>query len=578
MADELQSSSGGAHVCDTSAACVPLMPEQLTLSQSAWTLLDMLQQQLGVTIEVLDMSMRPISPGLLPDVPSAIEEPRIAAETLKSLRTGELRIDRTTGVPVAIFPLRVAKQVAGCLVVSARPRGADEAPAAVNVEGAAHLVRSVLESDLALTSELAEARYRNRRVHGVLRFLAQLGGTGTEREVMSAVIQAATVWFDVDCRIYARQPDESYTLAAVLPGVERRTAGARLDSARVERLVASRRFPSGGDLDDLGLAGRREEVLVLPVGDPVAPEWLLILAGTIDQDVELTFAAIAKVLLGDLLARETARADAWRQRLAGLSGAPGAPERTLLAMLEALATEVGATAARVTLVSAGAERALAALGDVQEPGEGPAPAAELGGAEIYETSQPITADEQLRLSLASRRDRRDVAQQASSWMKALQPWLREAVARFADRTALFDEIAQVSFVEVSPFERRIQEEIERAKRFNLGLGLVLIAPEPGGPAGPALDPLLPAVRSELRASDLMGRIRGGVVAVLLVHAEPAGAESVITRIRHRLGELPEQVRVTTLQLGRAVFSPEFATADALIAEAQRQVQRFELSN
>lgn len=573
-------------MCDTSAACVPLMPEQLTLSQSAWTLLDMLQQQLGVTIEVLDMSMRPISPGAAPDVPSAIEEPRIAAETLKSLRTGELRIDRTTGVPVGIFPLRVSKQIAGCLVVSARQRaGAEEPPAGVNVEGAAHLVRTVLESDLALTSELTDARYRNRRVHGVLRFLAQLGATGTERDMMSAVIQAATVWFDADCRIYTRQPDESYALAAVLPGVERRTAGVRLEKARVERLVASRRFASGGDLEDLGLSGRREEVLVLPVGEMASPEWLLILAGTIDQDLDLTFAAIARVLAGNLLARETARTGAWRQRLAESAAAGrGAPERTVLTMLEALAAEVGATAARVTLVSGESERALAALGEPHAAGEADAAAALPEGDGTYTASVPVGTDEHVRLTITSSRPRREVAQQAASWMEALQPWLREASVGLADRTSLFEEAARtpsfvdLSAVDVSSFERRIQEEIERAKRFNLGLGLVLIAPGPGAAAGPALEPLLPTVRSELRASDLIGRIRGGVVAVLLVHAEPAGAESVITRIRHRLGELPAGIRVATLELGRAIFSPQCASADDLIAEAQRQAQRFELSN
>ncbi len=135
-----------------------------------------------------------------------------------------------------------------------------------------------------------------------------------------------------------------------------------------------------------------------------------------------------------------------------------------------------------------------------------------------------------------------------------------------------------SVEDVASFERRIQEEVERARRFDLGLALVLIGPEQGSAAGRMLEPLMPAVRSELRASDLIGRIRGGVVAVLLVHAEPAGAESVIARIRHRLGELPQDARVSAVQLGRAVFSAGIASAEELITQAQRQVQRFELSN
>ena len=572
MADELHSSSCGAARATTLPSRAPLMPEQLTLSQPAWILVDMLQQQLGVTIEVLDMSMRPLAPAAL-EGPSAIDEPRLAAETLKSLRTGELRIDRTTGVPIGIFPLRVVKQVAGCLVVSPR-RAAGEA---VNVEGAGHLARTVLESDLALTQQLAEARHRNRRIHGVLRFLAQVGGSMDERAVMHAVVQAATVWFDLDCRIYHRHADDAYALAAVLPGVERPPAGARLDKPRVDKLIASRRFSSGGDLDDLGLVGRRDEVLVLPVGDPAAPEWLLILAGAIDQEVELTFAALTRVLAGDLQARELARLARWGRRLTeARPDERRAPERTLLALLETLASDVGAHAASLTLVTNGEERALAAFGERQVAGESAeaaaTPPADEPGAP-YIRALPIAPGAFVRLRLESRGDPRAVMVQADSWMRALQPWLREVAARLVDQPPIFE-----AAISVPSFERRIQEEVERAKRFNLGLGLVLIAPGQEPAAGPVLDPVVSALRQELRASDLMGRLSGGAVAVLLVHAEPAGAESVIARIKERLGAQAVADRMPVLRLGRAVFSSECASADELIARAQREAQRFELRN
>ena len=553
------------------------MDEQLNPSQPAWILLDMLQQQLGVTIELVDTSMRPLAPAGAVVGPSATENPRIAAETLKSLRTGELRIDRTAGAPVGIFPLRVAKQVAGCLLVTGRPAavGQPEGAAHISIESAGHLARTALESDLALSSQLADSRYRNRRVHGILRFLSQLGGTVSERDIMSAVIQAATVWFDVDCRVYYHQPDDSFTLAAALPGVEQRAAGARLDKARVDKLIASRRFSSGGDLEDLGLVGRRGEALVLPVHAADTVDWLLILVGAIDQEVELTFAAIARVLSGDLAAREMARIDGWQRRLTeAASEGRRAPECTLRAMLEALLAEVAARAARVTLVTGESERALTALTAVPsstDPARDTAP--EDIHAGTFTHAVAVAPQTLVRLTVTSGGDQRAVAQQAASWMKALQPWLREAVAGLADQESLFEAVE----IE-SSFEQRIQQEVERAKRFNLGLGLVLIAPPPDAPAAAALEPLLKAVRSELRASDLMGRIRGGVVAVLLVHAEPVGAESVIARLRERLGTLPERERVAALELGRAVFSAECASADALIAQAQRQAKRVELRN
>ena len=119
------------------------------------------------------------------------------------------------------------------------------------------------------------------------------------------------------------------------------------------------------------------------------------------------------------------------------------------------------------------------------------------------------------------------------------------------------------------FERRIQEEVERAKRFNLGLGLVLIgAGEPLSHARMTFDTVAAAVRPELRASDLLGRLRTGMMAVVLVHAGADGAESVTERLSARLSALRPEL--PGVQLGRAVFTPECTTAEELIARARRQ--------
>jgi hypothetical protein len=544
------------------------MPEAFNLSQPAWALLDMVQEQLDVSMEVLDTSLRPVVPAGLGAASTAIDQPGTAAEMAKSLRSGEIRVDRSTGKPIAIFPLRVARQIAGVLLVSERGAPAPEHNSSghAHIERAGHLARTALEADLSLNTQLVDVRYRTRRAHGILRFLAQLGRMEAERDIMRAVIQAGTVWFDADCRIYERQPDESFLLAATLPGAEQRSAAPRIDKGRAEKLVASRRFSSGGDLEDLGLLGRKEEVLVLPIGSP--PDWLMILAGAIDQDVELTFAAIAGVLAGKLHAREGARVDAWQQKLASLTDESGrAPERVLLKLLELLAAETGATEARVALIADGQERAIAALGagtdTVPCRGAESAPDCHTACVEIA----PGTA---VQIALRSSGPRRNAAIQLSSWLKALRPWLREAAAGLASRGSPFD-----AAIDVSSFERRIQEEIERARRFNLGLGLVLIS---GGAASRSLEPIAAAVRAELRASDLMGRIRDGYVAVLLVHTEPAGADSVINRLCSRLGSLDEAGSVSVVQVGKATFSPDVLSADALIAQALRQVQHVDLGN
>jgi GGDEF domain-containing protein len=566
------------------------MPEPLNLSQSAWILLDLLQQQLGVTLEVLDSSMRPLLSATGGDAPaSTLDQPGVVAEITKSLKTGEMRLDRSrAGLPVGIFPIRLSRRIVGCLLVVPRPTrlAGTEPTSDATLEGIGHLARTALEADLALTEQLADTRYRIRRVHGILRFLLQLGGengeSGDERDTLNAVIQAGTVWFDLDCRIYHRQADGSYLLVGMLPGAEPRNAGVRIEAIRAEKLLAARRFPSGSDLEELGLGGRRDEVLVLPVGIS-HPTLMLVVAGSIDQEVELTFGAIARVLGGVLQARELARVERWQQRLAAIPPEPRrAPERIILNLLEALARESGAVGARVTLVSGGEERVLAALGQPMPAGEAgpafpeppPGPADE--GARSDEISQTIavTPDASIRLSLRAPAERLTaVAIELASWMTALRPWLHDAVSTLTGAAALFE-----TATDISAFEQRIREEVERAKRFNLGLGLVLIGPahESGGEA--VLQTLIEMVRPELRASDLMGRVRGDLAAIVLVHAEAVGADSVMARLRQRLESGAREAHVSSVQLGKAVFTPELASADALIAQALRDAERLELRN
>jgi len=133
--------------------------------------------------------------------------------------------------------------------------------------------------------------------------------------------------------------------------------------------------------------------------------------------------------------------------------------------------------------------------------------------------------------------------------------------------------------ETAAFERRIQEEVERAKRFHLGLGLVLIGTTAGGDEDQrTLHALVDVIRPELRASDLLGRVRGDRMAVVLVHAAAEGAESVATRLRDRLSAVSDRVALTSVQMGNAVFSNECGSAEALISQALRQAQEWSLRN
>lgn len=157
------------------------------------------------------------------------------------------------------------------------------------------------------------------------------------------------------------------------------------------------------------------------------------------------------------------------------------------------------------------------------------------------------------------------ATEARGWVRALRPWLAAiaGVPRPADAAAR---------AEAPAFEKRIQEEIERARRFNLGLGLIVIGPESplvsqwwGG-----FDELASALRQDLRASDLLGPLPDGRVAVVLVHAAAQGAGSVAARLEARLSSAVEGLPPGGLQVGTAMFSPQHGSAAELIAYARLQ--------
>jgi hypothetical protein len=542
------------------------MSDQLNFSPAAWVLLEMLQQLAGVSLEIVHVWLHPVRQAPSGEFAAAIEEPGIAEEALKAVRTGEVRIDASRATAFGIFPLRRAREIVGCLIVTRRRAATEGANTAADIqllERAGALARTALESDLELTAQVAQTQAMTRRLHGILRFVGQLGAYETDREVMNAVLQAATVWFDLDCRIYQREPDGSFRLAGFLPGAEQPAAGLRIDAVRAEQLLEARRFPSAGDLDDLGLTGRRDEVLLLPVGLG-RPEWIILLAGMLDSNAELTFTAIARVLSGELQARELTRIERWQDRLAATPPELlRAPERVILRLLEELAAETGASGGRVTLVQNGTERVLAAFGPQgpdRPPSAAPIPPERDQGR--LSTTLQVAVGATIRIDLwAAGSLARGAAIAVQAWIKAVRPWLVEALADIAEETKRFENA-----IEAAAFERRIHEEVERAKRFNLGLGLVLIGTEPARPVT-MLEAVVQALRPELRTSDLLGRIRGGVLAVVLVHAGSEAAESLVARLRHRLESMPHEVPLGAVRLGKAIFSPEFPTAEALIAEA-----------
>jgi GGDEF domain-containing protein len=125
------------------------------------------------------------------------------------------------------------------------------------------------------------------------------------------------------------------------------------------------------------------------------------------------------------------------------------------------------------------------------------------------------------------------------------------------------------------FEARVQEEVERARRFNLETALLVVhSPEMSRERHVlALAPVAEALRSQVRGSDLVGRLSNGSVAALLVHTSERGAAAVAGRVRQRLAQLGDELGTATPQVGTASYPASGNDAAALVAAAMTDLAR-----
>jgi hypothetical protein len=146
--------------------------------------------------------------------------------------------------------------------------------------------------------------------------------------------------------------------------------------------------------------------------------------------------------------------------------------------------------------------------------------------------------------------------------RVLQCWLAGAQPFLQDVTR---EVAQPR---VPEFRRRIEEELERAKRFDLRLSLVLVRiPADAAGVEEATQAMQDAMRRELRASDVLGTMNAQGVAALLTHTDGPGLHHVVVRLRRRLGEAVAGLNLSGVTVGHAALSAECCTTESLLSRA-----------
>ena len=536
------------------------------LSPALTQLFERARTRFGVDIEILDSSLNSSYPEVETDLQRAIRDsPAIRQALLGCLTTGRVGQVVISGQRCDVVPLRrgASAQRGVALGVLRLTAG----PSPTSSEFWVEFVRATVEADGETLAALSDERQRSRRLLGTMRFLGQLVGTESEAALQHALIQAAAIWFDADARVYRRDLGRQFVLDTALPGAviadEARQllppAGAALGG--VHRTSTSALWADGNDA---------EAILVpLSANEPTSSVLVLINAKVDDPSSLPILGQVAGVQIE--LARASRR-DRVRQRFLDLvhdrDAEVGAmPER----MVRELAVMTGAGSAALTLESHDCARRLVSFGNIPE--------VETRSTRTRERDDPwkfepagFTCELPLRGGVKAIVELRpgpdavfstDAALSAKVGIEILSIWLT------AQAPALLE--ASMTTGKAAPpaaFRRRMEEELERAKRFDLRLGLVIVD------LPPLLTPeerlhLENALRKALRGSDVLGLAGAHRIAALLTHTDGSGSARVVERLRRGLAQSAARLRVDGVSVGHAEFSPACRTVDALVAAAAR---------
>ncbi len=534
-------------------------------------LLERARTRFGLEVEILDATLTHVYPESATELGRLIEEsPAVRRALLDALAAGRPDQVDKSGLSYQVFPLRRStrtRHVPGLLVFR-RDAAAPAVPA--DAEPWSELARAIVEADFAAAETLNDERQRSRRLLATLRFLRHLVETDAEADLAQALVQAAAVWFDVDARIYQRDLAGDFVLHTALPAAQVDEAAQRLNSLWLAGAGDMRRI---GAIPEWAAAGH--EVALVPLSGSDVSDWVLVLVGTLPEDADTIFPILARVAGMQLDAIRSRVRERTRERFESLVlQRDVAPELVAVHMVRELVSMTGAASAALTLNRRGRLRRLVCVGAAA-----PEPVAlSAASGEWLFASDQFVCGLPLGPGVAATLEMRpasgasftpDAALVTRTAARVMQAWLVGAAPSMGDQTLALDA-AQPA---VSAFLRRLEEELERAKRFDLRLSLVLIdIPRQVPSAQDAIAQVQETVRRELRGSDVLGKMNGERVAALLTHTDAPGSHKVVGRLRRRLADAAMRLNLAGVTVGHAVFSPDCKTAEALVSQAVRDAE------
>jgi hypothetical protein len=436
-------------------------------------------------------------------------------------------------------------------------------------------LRATIEGDIDTHERLGHEQHQARWLSATLRFLEHLHACQADGALALAMVQAGAIWGDLDARLYRRDADDSYRLHTALPSLADGIAARILPAHLIDRDGGAVRITSIAELEHLGWSETHGEVLCVPAGGhDRRPDWVLAVAGVVDAQFErvLSVACQTFALRCDSIAtaRRAQVCTRLRHRLA--RSEDSIPAQVTEALAE-FATAAGATQARLLAREAadGPLRLLAAIGG------------SIGGTVVPPACERVISDQCVSIPFAIGAEIGAVLElrtvNAQPFHGGVSPLVEDAAGVLAVwLSAVLREPSRRRFgldVEPAPsaFERRVKEELARARRFGLQVGLVVIdTPRHHEPRHAlVLTPLIEVIRGHLREADVLGRLTHGQLAALLVQTPADGLEVVAVRLATACRAVATEGG--PWRLGRAAYPRDGEAAATLIAAARADASR-----
>jgi hypothetical protein len=520
-----------------------------------WNRLMEIVQRLNVVVDVADANMNLVlAGGGLTSTRIRAEDAALrdaAARAVSRVSAEELVLD---GTSIACFPISSEGHPVGILMLT-RERPDHHLGAANHGELGRMAAWMATAVEASLPSALATDSQELFQLSALLRLLNHASAGGSERQLMSAFIEALAVWEDIESWAYRAGVSGTFSLDAWLPGSEPTLVPSQLqdhltgDDATIVGVSAA-----GAERLGFHSAG---ELAIARVRRQNTSHWLIAASGAGDRrriDRLALYVDILRQAFCEMRAADYSRLT-WAM-LQHLLREPDSPTRAAEGAI-AEASAIMKAPVRFAIWRADGSQALS-----------------VGDAPPLPSSVPVTRPDCLIRTVsvgapyiaaigACRSPERPFSsgdeQLLDTAASAMSAWLVTAVHGLA---AIRDRRRGRSFDDV------VEQHAKDAEFHGPPLSLVVIRPAKPWRDDEAVQSWIGSLRTQLRATDLAGRLTSGEIGILLLDTAVDGAHIVAERARQMIASDVKDSSRPPFLIGVASRSVGLTSEDSLISQAQ----------